>query len=138
MFYPHKIMYINKINSGNIAQREAPILHKYMYLTGMYIVVSETVCELLQFSTRTIFDTSTRENSFFIKILLGPVSSKVVRSIFVVHSSYFHYCTLALRSSYDEICLMKLATSAAKFKMKYRKFPKYSDIQNSCCNHSKI
>ena len=36
----------------------------------------------------------------------GTVSSKVVRRIFIVRIS--HYLTLDWRSSYDEICLMKL------------------------------
>ena len=49
-----------------------------------------------------------KHKGIFVLQVLEPVSSKVVRSIFVVKSSYFHYFILALRSSYDEICLMKM------------------------------
>ena len=56
---------------------------------------------------------------------LGPVSSKVVQRFFVVKSLYSHYFTLGLRSSYNENCLMKLASGATLF----------ANIPFRGCNH---
>ena len=38
----------------------------------------------------------------------------------------------------DKRLVMLLSITISIHRLSYRKFPKYSDTQNICCNHSKI
>ena len=70
---------------------------------------------------------------------------KLVRLIaYNAASACFVFCLLVLATLVSVLAtlvsaLATLVSSLATFLMwKYRKFPKYSDTQKICCNHSKI